>query len=107
MRTYRGTHNAEGDCVIYVNDKVLPLNPSLKVCNHSPAGFNWGYRGSGPAQTALAILMDHYRDNDLAERLHQLFKDEVVAYWPFEGWTITNDEIDDICSKWKEDDGEN
>lgn len=29
---------------------------SQRVSNHSPDGFNWGYTGSGPAQTALAIL---------------------------------------------------
>lgn len=37
-----------------------PLDParSLKVRDHSPDGFNWGYGGSGPAQLALAIMLE-------------------------------------------------
>ena len=27
----------------------LDFAPSLAVRNHSPAGFSWGYNGSGPA----------------------------------------------------------
>jgi Family of unknown function (DUF6166) len=38
--------------------KRIRLRDSLKLWNHSPSGFNWGYGGSGPAQTALALLLD-------------------------------------------------
>ena len=34
----------------------LSLEKSLKVVDHSPDGFQWGYLGSGPAQLAAAIL---------------------------------------------------
>jgi hypothetical protein len=27
---------------------------------HSPTGFEWGYNGSGPAELARCILLDHY-----------------------------------------------
>ena len=40
---------------------VYNLTPveSQKARNHSPDGFEFGYGGSGPAQLALAILMDY------------------------------------------------
>jgi len=40
---------------ITVKGDVLNLEASLKVVNHSPTGFAWGYGGSGPAQLALAL----------------------------------------------------
>lgn len=64
------------------------------VVLHSPSGFNAGYLGSGPADLALSILVDHLgedpdairaiyraqRDNDSrALRLHQKFKQDVIA----------------------------
>lgn len=36
----------------------LPLY--LEEVNHSPTGFEWGYRGSGPAQLAYAILRSYF-----------------------------------------------
>jgi hypothetical protein len=48
------------DAVIVVADgQRLPAGPSQRLSNHSPDGFNWGYGGSGPAQLALALLLDH------------------------------------------------
>ena len=29
------------------------IHPRLDLWNHSPTGFEWGYPGSGPAQSAL------------------------------------------------------
>lgn len=42
------------------NVKKYELTPgaSQQHRNHSPDGFNFGYEGSGPAQLALAILLD-------------------------------------------------
>ena len=61
---------------------IIELTPehSLTLFNHSPDGFNWGYTGSGPAQLALAILSD-CMDDEVAIRLYQKFKREVVATW--------------------------
>jgi hypothetical protein len=58
---------------------VRPLDPRLDLYNHSPTGFEVGYGGSGPAQTALAILADHLGDDERAVRLHQAFKWAVIA----------------------------
>ena len=49
--------------------KTLDLAASLKIVNHSPTGFCWGYAGSGPAQLSLAILLDHL-NGDRERALH-------------------------------------
>lgn len=80
--------------------KILPdgrfaeLSPkaSQKLWNHSPDGFQWGYGGSGPAQLALALLLDATSDPDLAGTFHQPFKWRFVAAWRSE-WSITSREI--------------
>jgi len=41
-----------------VNGKKLNPADSLKIVNHSPDGFGWGYGGSAPCQCALAILLE-------------------------------------------------
>jgi len=70
---------------VYVDGLELDLNESLAVFNHSPTGFSWGYGGSGPAQLALAILLNAGLDADEAVRLHQQFKWDHVATWRPEG----------------------
>ena len=66
---------------VLVNGKLLDPGPSLKIWNHSPDGFNWGYEGSGPAQLALAILL-LVTDKEIAVRCHQEFKRQVIARLP-------------------------
>jgi Family of unknown function (DUF6166) len=68
--------------VIAVDGRELPLAPSLKLRNHSPSGFNWGYGGSGPAQAALAICLRVFANQWLALELYQEFKFRYVAGWP-------------------------
>lgn len=46
---------------------LLSPEESLKILNKSPDGFEWGYGGSGPAQLALAILLDYCRDNNVPD----------------------------------------
>lgn len=68
---------------------------SQKVWNHSPDGFAWGYGGSGPAQLALALLLEAGLDDETAVRLHQQFKSEVVARWTHDGpGSVDEHEID-------------
>jgi hypothetical protein len=50
----------------------LPLH--LELLKHSPSGFAWGYGGSGPAQLALALLVEATNDPALALRHYQEFK---------------------------------
>jgi hypothetical protein len=96
----RATKVYEGrpDGIVLANGKPLTPEKSLKVRNHSPTGFSWGYNGSGPAQLALAILLDLLAgdmEEELALRWYQRFKNRVVASWPQgEGWKITGAEIE-------------
>jgi len=66
------------DRSMFINgDKVSPdLSQSYR--NHSPDGFNWGYGGSGPAQTALALLLE-FTDSDFAQKNYQAFKFDAIA----------------------------
>lgn len=84
----------------------LPISRSLRLVNHSPTGFEWGYGGSGPAQSALAILLDFTNDEHAAVSLHQDFKWKLVSQWPSRNpefsvqpllpeWTLTGQEIAD------------
>jgi hypothetical protein len=74
---------------------IAPLDPaqSLRLVNHSPNGFEWGYGGSGPAQLALAILLDLTGDAGRSEHLHQPFKWKFIASAPKGGFRLTEDEI--------------
>lgn len=60
---------------------------------HSPDGFNWGYRGSGPADLALNILLAVTKDREIAWRYHQDFKEEVIANLPWEGGEIRWEDV--------------
>ena len=60
-----------------------------------------GYGGSGPAQLALAILLDFTGDPSVAQKHYQDFKFHFVAGWA-DRWEITGDEIDAWLSKEKE-----
>lgn len=60
----------------------VDLEKSLAVRLHSPDGFSWGYSGSGPAQSALAICLALFENRYVAQRLYQRFKAQFVAHWP-------------------------
>jgi len=65
----------------------LPARLSLR--NHSPAGFSWGYGGSGPAQLALALLCHATRNPQLALELHQQFKWVIVRRLHQRRWVLS------------------
>lgn len=64
---------------LFVDGFQVMLEDSLKAANHSPTGFNIGYGGSGPAQTALGILLAVTHDKETALRFHQDFKWQFIA----------------------------
>lgn len=83
MKTYYGEFDNGRNPIATVKtdsgDKYdLPLRLDLDV--HSPAGFEWGYTGSGPAQLALAVLADCV-GGEVAKVLYQEFKDDYVSRW--------------------------
>lgn len=111
MKTYRGwrlyaatqqydgaieseRHAGSGVRVVVTDgdDAEYPLPLYTHVRNHSPAGFNMGYGGSGPAQLALAICCDCLGEKVGSDpHVYQRFKAAFVARWDDE-WSI--DEID-------------
>ncbi len=93
--TYYGDKNGH---TVWREGRVLRHEPSLKVWNHSPTGFSWGYGGSGPSQLALALLLDVTGDAVLSSRLHQAFRWGFVAQWQ-ETWTINSTTIREWIAK--------
>ncbi len=69
------------ESTLRINGKKLSLSKSLKLVDKSPTGFAWGYGGSGPAQTALAILLE-FLPKETALEYYQAFKYHYVATLP-------------------------
>lgn len=92
---YEGSRNAVGKAKVSVtrNRKTSPLKLCKSVVNHSPTGFEWGYPGSGPAQLAVAILVDALGDKERALKLHQSFKRAVVEGLPQKGWSLSIEQV--------------
>ncbi|MBZ5660022.1 MAG: DUF6166 domain-containing protein [Acidobacteriia bacterium] len=69
--------------------------------NHSPTGFCWGYGGSGPAQLALAILLEHFHgDQERALALYQDFKWKVIAGLPQDqDFVLTDEQVESVISE--------
>src|SRR3990167_5070677 len=71
------------DKTLIVDGNIIPLARSLQIRSHSPTGFNWGYGGSGPSQTALAILLE-CTSREEALPFYQAYKRDVIAGIPIE-----------------------
>ena len=72
------------DRTVFINGKELSPGRSQKLRNHSPDGFAWGYGGSGPAQLALAILLEITKDKQFALKNYQDFKWDIICDLPME-----------------------
>jgi Family of unknown function (DUF6166) len=101
MKSYHihraGDGRSLGEITVKVRaaEREYALTParSQEVWNHSPTGFEFGYGGSGPAQLALAILLDFLNDEPRAVRLHQAFKFHFIGGIDHPGGVITGEEI--------------
>jgi hypothetical protein len=94
MIQYEGKRTQDGCKVTRTEGtQMQPLPLRLDIWNHSPTGFEWGYGGSGPAQLSLALLVDALHDEEMAARLHQDFKWEVISRLPFEGWQMEQEVV--------------
>ena len=89
--------------LLFMRDKSgnVMTNVRHRWAMHSPSGFEWGYEGSGPADLALNILL-MIADRRTAEIWHQTFKHDVIAKLPYEGGSMTIDEVRDWLKKAKE-----
>ncbi len=90
-KTYRGRRTLNG-VLVTVDGNALTVYRSLAARNHSPDGFNWGYSGSGPAQLALAILLDVTDDRDYSLDHYQDFKRQFVAGFG-DTWGLTESQV--------------
>ena len=94
MTSYTGKRTPDGRQVfVEDNGRKYPLPLRDDLTDHSRE-FEWGYMGSGPAQLALALLAHHTKNGEYAIKLHQDFKNEKIAGWDADEWTITADELD-------------
>jgi hypothetical protein len=100
---YEGIRDERDGVVVYAGRKKLLPARSLLLRNHSPTGFEWGYGGSGPAQLALAILLDYYGDEKKAANIYQDFKWRVIARLPFSGWKLTGSMIEQVVREIERD----
>lgn len=93
-------YRRQGRAIVEKQPDQEQLTPdrSLELANHSPSGFEWGYSGSGPAQLALAFLLDYTDDEEVALAEYMAFKTEVVSQLECTGsdgcWRLTGREID-------------
>ena len=92
---YHGTRDSTApvgeECTVTVDSGLLPHRYDL--LSASPTGFEWNYRGSGPAQLAIAILAHAY-DDEFAREHYQQFKREVIANLPEKRWTLRASDLD-------------
>ncbi len=102
---YEGAILADGPYVVKVitrdDGNILSrnkLDPRYDLRVHSPDGLSWGYYGSGPAQTALAIVADAISAN-IALNIYMEFKIRVVALLPMDDtFTLTRDEVRNVIN---------
>jgi len=77
---------------VYQGGKRTQLNTRHDLRNHSPAGPNWGYAGSGPAQLALGLSCLVLPDKQ-ALAVYQHVKRRLVAAIKGNVWRITFDDL--------------
>lgn len=96
MATFVGVR-VDGVCTVYRLEPPLCsiVKPTSKVYRQPKPGLEWGYRGAGPAELALAIMLDVTEDKDVAELLFQRFKHEVIALLPRAGWIMEGEYVED------------
>ncbi len=78
-----GAHISDRVRVTRPDGSELNPAPSLALRNHNPAGFAWDHEGGGPAQLALALLLDLTGDRGFAVANYDTFRTAVVAHWPW------------------------
>jgi hypothetical protein len=94
-REENGDANLSDEQVFVVrNGKVQLLDPRIDLELCSPDGLSWGYPGSGPAQLAVAMLMEVLGDWERVQRIRHRFHDRLLARIPQNrNWTADGADI--------------
>ena len=90
MKHYAGDRTIDG---VKVTVDGAALDPCMNVTEFSKNGFEWSYEGPEPRQLALALLIDHLRDNGSAKAMVEPFMHAIVANFGNE-WEMTSDDMD-------------
>src|SRR5262245_34286841 len=94
-KIYTGARKVQlGGAIVTVRDSAAEggareLAPRNDLRNHSPDGFEFGRRGSGPAQMALGICADVLGDDERALRVYQDFKRVMISPIDGDDFSIT------------------
>ena len=91
MKRYRGDRTQAG-AEVWVDDKPLPNRTDIKKLSRDGL-FECSYIGSEPAQLALAILAEHFQDDNSTLKHYQNFMENVVANFDNE-WEMTSSDIE-------------
>ena len=98
-KVFFGQHYRRNGMIgIYVEVNGAPLKEYQNVVDHS-VGFEWGYDGSGPAQLALAFVMEVYGDEALAKIVHQEVKRRIVSKLPERWWMVHESQVREIVDE--------
>lgn len=88
----------DGRPLVYWDGVWLDPAPSIKMINHSPDGFEWGYAGSGCAQLSLAVCLK-WLSVEESRAYYQQFKSEVISRLPEDHFELAVEEIKLILNK--------
>jgi|ETNmetMinimDraft_26_1059896.scaffolds.fasta_scaffold106018_2 hypothetical protein len=96
------TYDEKGDPLLFPIN-YIETNVPLHAVEHSPSGFEWGYKGSGPSDLAMNIVQEvlvrvgHkgekervYKGDIFSEtrQVYQYFMEEFISVLPEEGGSI-------------------
>ena len=90
MKQYVGDRTIDG---VKVTVDGKPLDPCANVMEYSKNGFEWSYEGPEPRQLALALLVDHLGDANVAKANVEPFMRAVVANFGNE-WEMSSSDLD-------------
>jgi len=91
MKVYKGVRESERSIVTVDG---LPLDPRMDLRILSTEGFEWGYDGGGPSQLALAMLADHFGDDQKALTHYRFFRATAIAMIREDEWSLDTDQIE-------------
>jgi hypothetical protein len=77
----RGKHKTRE---VFIDGALLDPSASQEIFNHSPNGFSWGSLGSGCSQLALALMIRFTGTPQIATRLYNDFKYDIIQHIPLD-----------------------